>query len=152
MTTAIDLTEAINRAKATWNAFSTEMRGDAIAPSWRTGTAADGAPLLTAEVVGAQKVEALHRFASQYPLALRGEGDQRPAYEYHPGRTVCVWRTSGVWVELWHPDPVTPPTEPVQAPAPRPVPKPGPVSSPSGRLPLGTRLTTIRRTLTNKEN
>ena len=145
MTTAVDLSEAISRAKATWKAFSTEMRGDAVAPSWRTGTAADGAPLLTAEVVGAQKVEALHRFASQYPLILRGEGDLRPMYEYRPGRTVCVWRMGGVWVELWHPDPPAPSTAPVAAPAPRVAPKPGPAVSPSGRLPR--RPITVRRTL-----
>ena len=145
MTTAVDLSEAISRAKATWNAFSAEMRGDAIAPSWRTGTAADGSPLLTAEVVGAQKVEALHRFASAYPLILRGEGDLRPTYEYRPGRTVCVWRSDGVWVELWHPDPADTPTAPVEAPAPRAVPKPGPAVSPSGRLPR--RPLTVHRNL-----
>ena len=149
-TAAIDLTEAIDRAKTHWYGFSAEIRGDAIVPSWRTGTAVDGAPLLTAEVVGADKVKALHRFASQYPLVLRGVGDQLPAYEYHPGRTVCVWRADGVWVELWHTDPAVAPTALVEAAAPRAVPKPGPAVSPSGRLPR--RLTTTRRNLTQRES
>ncbi|MEU3656466.1 hypothetical protein AB0E67_27395 [Streptomyces sp. NPDC032161] len=118
----------------------------ALVPDWRVGTAKDGAPLLTVQVIGEHAQEALHHFASAYPLILGGSGDLRPVFEYRPGRVVCVWRSNGVWVELWHHDlPAVPAPTPALMPQRR-------LLSPSGRLPLGQRLTNIRRQYTNKEN
>jgi hypothetical protein len=59
-------------------------------------------------------------------------------YEYRPGRVVCVWRTGGVWVELWHHDR---PTAVVPTPAVMPQ------SRPSGRLsfPNLRRLTALTK-------
>lgn len=48
-----------------------------------------------------------------------------------PGRTSLVWRSGGVWVELWHPDTATPqsPEPVVRASARR-----GRLRGPGGRL------------------
>ncbi|MFE7111700.1 hypothetical protein ACFU98_29750 [Streptomyces sp. NPDC057575] len=143
------LAEALVETKdsAVWSWYQA-VRGrypSALVPDWRTGTAGDGAPRLTVQVIGEHAREALHHFASVYPLSLANAGDLRPLFEYRPGRVVCVWRTRGVWVEMWHHDlPAVPAPSPALMPRRR-------QSSPSGRLPLSRRLTTRRQHAT-KEN
>ncbi|MFJ4887725.1 hypothetical protein [Streptomyces sp. NPDC088731] len=140
------LVETKLSAVRSWYQAVRDRYPSALVPDWRVGTAEGGAPLLTAQVIGQGAQEALHHFASAYPLALGGSGDLRPVFEYRPGRVVCVWRSNGVWVELWHHD-----LPAVTAPSPalmlrRRLPPP------SGRLPLGQRLTNIRRQYATKEN
>lgn len=99
-----------------WYLFTQGSNLKAIVPDWRTSTS-PGTPHLSAEVVGPDAAEALHFFASDYPLVLGRPGDQRPVADYSvPGRVSCVWRSNGVWVELWHPD--TQKTTSQSAPAP----------------------------------
>ncbi|WP_331764780.1 hypothetical protein [Streptomyces sp. NBC_01238] len=133
-------------AVRSWYLAVRDRYPSALVPDWRVGDAEDGAPLLTVQVIGEHAQEALHHFASIYHLTLDDAGDLRPVFEYRPGRVVCVWRSNGVWVELWHPDlPSVPAPSPALMPRRRPL-------SPSGRLPLGQRLTNIRRQYANKEN
>ncbi|WP_331763168.1 hypothetical protein OG571_47465 (plasmid) [Streptomyces sp. NBC_01369] len=143
------LTEALVETKESavrsWYLAVRDRYPSALVPDWRTGTAEDGAPRLTVQVIGEHAQEALHHFASAYPLALANSGDLRPVFEYRPGRVVCVWRTNGVWVEMWHHDlPAVPAPSPALMPQRR-------LPSPSGRLPLSRRLT-IRRQYATKEN
>lgn len=124
----IDVKEACARA---WHLFARNQFPTALVPDWRTSTAEDGKPQLSAQVVGEQAQEALHNFASGYPLVLGHDG-LRPVVEYRPGRVVCVWRTGGVWVELWHPDAPA-------APEPSLAVMPKRRFSPSARLPFARR-------------
>lgn len=125
---------------------------------WSVSRLEGGELYLSARIVGADPAGALLAFETRQAtrIATFGDpdgGDRLPALDCTvPGRTACVWRTAGAWVEVWHPDTPTPrPTAPVAAL--RPVPKPGPPrTSPSGRLPISHRLTAIRRALTTKEN
>ena len=69
----------------------------------------------------------------------RTSGDQGPHLDVTvPGRVAVVWRTGGVWVELWHPDPATAPTEPVEPATPVVKARPTPAL-------LGARLPFTRR-------
>ncbi|MEU6016906.1 hypothetical protein ABZ826_23510 [Streptomyces sp. NPDC047515] len=139
-----DLIETKEAAVRSWYLCSRDRYPSALVPDWRVGTADDGAPRLAAQVIGENAREALHHFASAYPLVLAQGGDLRPVFEYRPGRVVCVWRTDGVWVELWHHD-----TPAVPAPSPALMPKRR-FLPPSGRLPFPRR---PRRTATlTKEN
>jgi hypothetical protein len=147
-------TEKDHAVKA-WSLFTHNRNFKARVPGWRETTAPDGSPRLVAEVVGPGAAHALRLFASQYPLVLGGVGDQRPGFDYSvPGRVTCVWRSSGVWVELWHPEPVAPAPEPVVAPAPEPVVAPSRMSlrkafaRPGGRLPFTRRSKTPKETPT----
>ena len=70
-------------------------------------------------------------------MILGRPGDQRPGFDYTvPGRVICVWRSEGVWVQIWHPD--TDPTDPDPGPRPTPLPRAGVrrlLKRPSARLP-----------------
>ncbi|MFJ6068982.1 hypothetical protein ACIQHU_38835 [Streptomyces tendae] len=108
--------------------------------SWQASRLDDGALFLSGRVTGHDPGRALHRFADRHTgyLSHRPQqpGDQVPALDVSvPGREACVWRTGGVWVELWHPVPGPALTTPV-----RPVPGP-----PKGRGLLGGRLPVGRR-------
>lgn len=126
--------------------------------AWSVTRLESGELFLSARILGPDPAVALVEFEKRQSNVVAGDGDmdagdRMPSLDCTvPGRTACVWRLDGVWVEVWHPDTPTPRPTPPQG-APRPIPKPGPpaVSTPSGRLPLG-RLATIRRTLTAKEN
>ncbi|MET8746359.1 hypothetical protein [Streptomyces sp. NPDC004728] len=139
------LVETKESAVRSWYLAVRDRYPSALVPDWRTGTAGDGTPRLTVQVIGEHAQEALHHFASAYPLSLANSGDLRPVVEYRPGRVVCVWRSNGVWVEMWHHD-----TTATPAPTPALMPQRR-QSSPSGRLPLGQRLTNIRRQYAMKE-
>ncbi|MFF1916160.1 hypothetical protein ACFVYE_32155 [Streptomyces sp. NPDC058239] len=145
----LELADALIETKLSavrsWYLAVRDRYPSALVPDWRVGDAEDGAPLLTVQVIGEHAQEALHHFASAYPLVLGRSGDLRPVFEYRPGRVVCVWRTNGVWIEMWHHDlPAVPAPTPALMPPRR-------QSSPSGRLPLSRRRT-IRRQHATKEN
>jgi hypothetical protein len=145
MTNPKTVAAAKDHAIKAWYLFTDHRNFKARVPGWRETKAPDGAPRLVAEVVGPGAAHALHLFASQYPLVLGGQGDQRPGFDYStPGRVTCVWRWDGVWIELWHPEPVTAAPEPVVAPS-RPSLR-RTLTRPGGRLPF------TRRSKTPKEN
>lgn len=139
MPTNTTLAEARQTAEKAWYLFTRERNLQARVPDWRTSTAPDGRPLLSAEVVGPGAAHALARFAADAHFVVGPDG-QRPQYDIDvPGRTVVVWRTGGVWVQLWHPDTVTNlPATPAPAVAP-PVARQGLLSRASGRLPYARR-------------
>lgn len=130
---------------------------------WATTRLDDGALLVSARVVGPDPAAALEEFGNRHTERLGhrvkpADGDLPPIFDVSvPGRTACVWRVGGVWVEVWHPNtpnPVPGPSRGAQR-VPRSVPAPPRrtvTASPSGRLPLGERLTRMRRALNLKEN
>lgn len=101
---------------------------------WQETRTQDGTLMLSARVDGPDPGGALHQFADRSLLP----GDQLPALDVMvPGREACVWRTDGVWVELWRPDTASAVPEPVPAPQPvQAAPKPSPRSLLGGRLPF----------------
>ena len=112
---------AVNAVKAqavrAWLLFAEERGTKATLDGWTAGRGADGSPVLTARVVGPEAGRYLRLFTTEHPLILGRPGDQRPGFDYSvPGRVTCVWRSEGVWVELWHPD--TDPTDPGPRPEP----------------------------------
>ncbi|MEU7338652.1 hypothetical protein [Streptomyces sp. NPDC007074] len=130
-----------------WYQFTSYRNLQARVPDWREATTPDGTPRLVSEVVGPGAAHTLHLFASQWMVRVEGAGGQRPVFDYStPGRVTCVWRTRGVWVELWHPDPTTVPLTPVPAPS---LPSPRRAfSRPSGRLPFTRRSKAQKETTT----
>lgn len=103
---------------------------------WVQSTTPDGHQMVSARLSAPLCAEMWSTFAArqEVTVALRsGVGDVLPALDYSvPGRTGCVWREGGVWVEVWHPN--TP-----EASAPRPGPPVGaPVSAPRIRRNSGT--------------
>ncbi|MGW2844400.1 hypothetical protein [Streptomyces sp. NPDC001274] len=124
------LIETKESATRSWYQAVRDRYPSALVPDWRAGMAEDEAPRLTVRVIGERAQEALHHFASAYPLSLGNAGDLRPVFEYRTGRVVCVWRTGGVWVEMWHHD-----TPVVPALTPAVMPKRLGGLFPSGRLP-----------------
>lgn len=140
--TATALIDAKEHAQVAWYEFTRYYGLKAIVPDWRVGTTPDGSPRLSVEVVGPYAQDALRMFAGgQAGLFLGSPGDLRPAFDYSTlGRVTCVWRTRGVWVELWHPEAAAIPAS-VPAPAQR-----RRMSRPSGRLPFGRRNKTPKET------
>ncbi|WP_086732884.1 hypothetical protein [Streptomyces glaucescens] len=131
------LIDAKFHTEKAWDLYTRERNLTAVVSDWQTGTAPDGRPTLTAEIVGPGAAHALSRFAAEYHLVI-GEDGQRPQYDIDtPGRTVVVWRTGGVWVQLWHPDETAnqPVVEPVVVGRQRLM------SRASGRLPFTRRKT-----------
>lgn len=130
-----DVIETKGAATRSWYLAVRDRYPSALVPDWQAGTTASGDPLLSARVIGEHAAQALQRFAVDDVHTIRnGDGDQRPVFEYRPGRVVCVWRTRGVWVELWHPD-----TPAVPTPTPAVMPKRLGGLFPSGRLPFPRR-------------
>ncbi|MGW5691503.1 hypothetical protein ACWEWX_11230 [Streptomyces asiaticus] len=90
---------------------------DAAVLSWEHATAADGAPMVTAEVTGSEALILVKSFTSDGLIAPHRTGDVRPLLDVSvPGRMACVWRTGGVWVSLWALEPETPALPPSPAP------------------------------------
>jgi hypothetical protein len=124
-------------AEASWTTFIGQRNLTAPLAAWRTEDALDGSPAVTVEITGRGAGHALRRFAVDYYMVLGQAGDVRPQFDVSvPGRTSLVWRSGGIWVELWHPDsapdiPEAP--EPVR-PAPAP---PAAVQAPSAPEPSG---------------
>ncbi|WP_331728760.1 hypothetical protein OG693_39305 (plasmid) [Streptomyces sp. NBC_01259] len=132
---------------------------------WTTVRLDNGVLLVSARITGPDPAVALREFGVRQEERLGHRvdpavGDQPPSLDFSvPGRSACVWRLGGVWVEVWHPDTPVPvpalsrPAQRVSRPIPTPPRRPAvTATTPSGRLPLGQRLTRIRRTLTTKEN
>lgn len=131
---------AIDHATRSWTTFVVDRNRNARLSPWKTRTAADGQLLVSFEVVGPDAAPALAAFAgmAEYLRALQSD-DLRPVFDYDtPDRVACVWRTAGVWVELWHPD--TPPAAPAA-----PVPSQQTVRPPSLLSRASTRLPYTRR-------
>jgi hypothetical protein len=130
---------AIDHAVACWRAFAQGRGHDAHLPkwgAWEVSVTPDGAPLVSGRVDGPAAVDALAGFASMpehwRPLAA---DDLRPVFTYGtPGRVTCVWRTVGVWVEVWRPEPA--PGAPASAQAPSRPPADEPRRLPGARLPF----------------
>jgi hypothetical protein len=147
-----------------WKFFLTATCLIAELEAWEQ-TSTPAGPLLSARVSGPQAAEAVRRIASAGDMAGVGAFHRAQLDYTVPGRVACVWQSNGVWVELWHPDPLTPAPAPVAAPvaasvpassqAAQSTPKPSPGPSarrsflrrPSGRLPF----TRKQRTTTDKE-
>lgn len=139
MTDTLTLSDARDHVARTWTEHMQlrRMQGmTAMLTDWEQSTAADGALLLTARVGGPDRQVAMEAFANSVTVVLDGRGPRHaPHYDYsQPGRVVCVWRTGGVWVELWHPDTVSDVVaslEPVRTPS-----VAAEVKKPGGRLPF----------------
>lgn len=116
---------------------------------WTTSRLEDGTPTLSARIRGRHEATVLTVFANSATVYFEGRphtpGDQLPALDVTvPGREVCVWRTGGVWVELWHPTIPAPAAPAAQGPV---VPPSTPALRLSGRGLLGGRLPYTRRTI-----
>jgi len=124
-----------------WRETETGRREQLV--DWQATRTVDGSLMLSARIVGPNPERALHQFADRQAQYLANRpllpGDYLPALDVTvPGREACVWRTDGVWVEIWHPDTTTTAQgapQPVPAPA-LAVPKPSPRGLLGGRLPF----------------
>lgn len=133
--------ESIPAKQATIEAWRLSGRNTVSLDNWTVIRVADGSLLLSAQIDSPAAEEALKAFGKWQSSFLSdrikpGSGDVLPAFDYSvPGRTAFVWRIDGVWVELWHDEPVVP--------APRPTPALHAAqtarTAPSARLPF-TRL------------
>lgn len=141
MTASFELNEraavraVTEQAVRAWLLFTQERTVKAALSDWTASRGPDGSPVITTRIVGPDAGRWLRLFASDYLLVLGCPGDQRPGFDYSvPGRVTCVWRSEGVWVEIWHPD-TDPPT-----PGPHPERPPTGVrrllKRPSARLPF----------------
>jgi len=116
---------------------ATKRLGAHLTP-WTDETAADGAPMVSARVLGQHAEEAMRLFANG--LDPVGPVDRCPLVDYTDGVVALTWRRAGVWVRLWAADTAV-------ALAPTPLVMPARVTPlPSGRLPYR------RNTTTSKEN
>ncbi|BCK74077.1 hypothetical protein Srufu_080300 (plasmid) [Streptomyces libani subsp. rufus] len=131
-------------ASGAWNTCDAVILLSAFLTPWETETAADGAPMISARVIGEGAEKAMRAFSDgTWHLAA---GEQRPQVDYsEPGVVACTWRRGGVWVHLWARD--TAPAAP--APTPLVMPAKATVAAPSGRLPYSTALRNRRN---QKEN
>ncbi|MER6602548.1 hypothetical protein [Streptomyces parvus] len=81
---------------------------------WVQSTTPDGLPMVSARLDGPLCADMWAVFAARQEVAVAlrsGAGDVLPALDYSvPGRTGCVWREGGVWVEVWHPNTPEPST------------------------------------------
>lgn len=95
-----------------------------VITSWEpVATAPDGQLMLSGRVDGPCPVEQLRSFADKNMLAQGYAGDLRPFMDLaESGRVAVVWRSGGVWVSLWTPEPPPPPTSPPLAPETAPQP------------------------------
>lgn len=140
-----------------WQLFCRERNLNATL-TWSDDPGPANARMVSAQVCGQGAAHALQRFTADYHVVLGAPGDQRPQYDYtDPDRTACVWRKSGVWIELW--------VSAEQALERRTVPAPcaarevvaetpllsGPTRRPEPRPGLGARLPFVRNRLQKKE-
>lgn len=118
-----------------WTGRDATKRLGAHLTPWTDGTAADGAPLVSARVLGQHAEQAMRLFANG--LDPLGPVERCPLVDYTDGVVALTWRRGGVWVRLWAAD-----TAPVTQ-APTPLVMPARVTSlPSGRLPYRRNTTT----------
>ncbi|MFF8610857.1 hypothetical protein ACF06X_33665 [Streptomyces sp. NPDC015346] len=139
--------EARAYAERSWKLNRQYTKLDAELTGWEQSTAADGSPLLTVRISGPDQEKALLAFTNGTSVVLDTRTPhQWPAVDFSvEGRVVCLWRTGGVWVEMWHPEAAAPlsPSPALLADLPRPTGRQGAVrrlaSRPSARLPFGWR-------------
>jgi hypothetical protein len=90
---------------------------DTAITTWDTTTTPDGQPMLSGRVGGSEAVRQLRSFADKTLLVLEQPGDLRPVMDVsEPERVAVVWRTGGVWVTLWAPEPAETAVRPVPDP------------------------------------
>lgn len=136
------LTAVRIQAEEAWKVFTTNRSMTAALTDWTVTVTPDGQPTVTAEAVGPGAERALRVFTADIHIPLQ-PGDTRPAFDYSvPGRTACVWRSRGVWVELWVPDIPSVPVAPAQ-PARRRI-----LTRPGARLPFTRRPRTDQKETT----
>lgn len=118
-----------------WRTATTNWRAS-LAP-WTTSRTSDGELMVSAEVRGQDAADALRRFAGAYSMFLEHRPDRHPEDLLpvldvtDPDCLACVWRTDGVWVQLWHPD-----IRPAQGRPSRTVRRRRLLSAAGGRLPF----------------
>jgi hypothetical protein len=139
-----DLLIAKYETNQRWTETETHRLGKLDA--WNASRLDDGTLFLSALITGHNPGRALQQFADRHAGYLsrrpQAPGDQLPALDVSvPGREACVWRTGGVWVELWHPTAPAPVDRPEARPA-------GSVRPPRRGLP-GARLPFGRRSKTS---
>lgn len=110
---------------------------------WTAYQLDDGTITLSAQITTRGGTLVLAEFAARaydhFEGRPRTAGDQLPALDVSvPGREACVWRTGGVWVELWHPTVVPAGTSPSGARSARVV-RPARRGLAGARLPFGRR-------------
>jgi hypothetical protein len=130
------LTAVRLQAEEAWTVFTTNRGMPATLTDWTTTLTPDGQPSVTAQAVGPGAERALRVFTADTHIPLTHPGDTRQGFDYSysvPGRTACVWRSRGVWVELWVPDIPSVPVASAQ-PARRRI-----LGRPGGRLPFTRR-------------
>lgn len=123
---------AVDHVLESWKWFTEDRRRNAHLNAPTQSRATDGGLMVSFRVHGPDAARALETFAG-LPEYLRpiGADDLRPVFDYSvPDRVACLWRTAGVWVELWHPETMT------AAPAPVPVPVGRSRGLLGGRLPF----------------
>ncbi|WP_331760579.1 hypothetical protein OH810_31795 (plasmid) [Streptomyces albidoflavus] len=127
---AVDPYAVRDQAVHAWLMHATTHRYDARLTTWTHNVNAAGEPVWSAELAGADVETALPRFASTTRLPLRTDSDVLPGLSVElEGRVAVWWRQGGVWVELWHADPLPPAVTPIGGLWRRTVaslPKPGP--------------------------
>lgn len=100
MTTAVDLTDTAQQDTIrAWQLFDAPAHG-AFIGEWATSLAADGQPLITANVEGRYAEIVLRRFGAHHGLVRSRDDDQKPVLAYSDRSATVTWRTSGVWVQL----------------------------------------------------
>jgi hypothetical protein len=134
--------------------------------AWKVTRLDDGTLMVSARVSGPHPEQAFTQFVDRQALymanrmdAHTGAEDQMPAMDVtDPARTAAVWRTGGMWVEIWHPvthagsaEAPRPDGQPSQAPQAAPIPAAGTsrrtlLSRPGGRLPFTRRNKTPKET------
>ncbi|WP_327335867.1 hypothetical protein OG384_04335 [Streptomyces sp. NBC_01324] len=121
MTTALhpDITLAKSRTLKDWcDTHPNRPCGVEELTDWTTVRLDNGVLLVSARITGPDPAVALREFSVRQEERLGHRvdpavGDQPPSLDFSvPGRTACVWRLGGVWVEVWHPG------TPAPAPAP----------------------------------
>ncbi|MER6860779.1 MULTISPECIES: hypothetical protein [Streptomyces] len=111
---AIDPYAVRDQAVHAWLMHATTHRYDARLTTWTHSVNAAGEPVWSAELAGADVELALPRFASTTRLPLRTDSDVLPGLSVElEGRVAVWWRQGGVWVELWHADPLPPAVTPI---------------------------------------
>jgi hypothetical protein len=137
MTTTVPdstLTAVRVQASEAWQVFTSNRNMPTTLTDWTETVTPDGHPALTAMAVGLAADRTLRIFTADCHIPLAWPGDTRPAFDYSvPGRTACVWRSRGVWVELWVPDVPSVSVAPVRPVRRRLLTRPG------GRLPFTRR-------------
>lgn len=138
---------ALAKARLTRDWYDSGAGRHADLTDWVQSTTPDGLPMMSARLSAPLCAEMWSTFAARQEVEVArrsGAGDVLPALDCSvPGRTGCVWREGGVWVEVWHsntpeasasrPGPPVASTvllRPVPAPPPRP-----PAVTPSAPLP-----------------